>query len=177
MRIDGVRIDLVESGGDGQVLADLAEVLQDCVIGGASVGFVATPRLDEAEDLWRDALNDDSVLVWVARDDADRVIGTVQLRLARQENGAHRAEIAKLLVHRSARGRGVAVALMAVAESEAARRGRILLLLDTQTGSDAERLYARCGWQPIGVVEEYAAGPDGGLHATTFMIKPLTSAR
>jgi GNAT superfamily N-acetyltransferase len=106
-------------------------------------------------------------------DDAGAVRGCVRLDLGAPANGQHRAEVSKLLVHRSSRGAGVASALMGAAEAAAARRGRPLLLLDTQSGSPAERLYERQGWSVVGVVADYAALPDGRLAGTTIMVKRL----
>jgi ribosomal protein S18 acetylase RimI-like enzyme len=151
----------------------LAEVLADCVDGGASVGFLAPFAAEAARAWWEQALQDPDTLTWVAMDDAGTVVGCVRLQLGTPANGRHRAEISKLLVHRGARGRGVASALMRRAEEEAARRGRSLLLLDTQSGSPAERLYERQGWSVVGVVADYAALPDGRLAGTTIMVKRL----
>ncbi|MGW1138398.1 GNAT family N-acetyltransferase [Streptomyces zhihengii] len=102
-----------------------------------------------------------------------RVIGTVQLRSETSPNGTHRAEVAKLLVHRDARGRGVARLLLTAAEECARDAGRTLLLLDTQTGSAAEHLYRSAGWTPVGTVPDYAADPAGVLRPTTFFRKTL----
>ncbi|NJC73167.1 GNAT family N-acetyltransferase [Planosporangium thailandense] len=155
------------------VADQLADVLVDCVAGGASVGFLAPLGHEEARSWWRAVLPDPDTLTWVARDDRDRVIGTVRLVLATQSNGGHRAEVSKLLVHRDARGRGCATALMTALEDTAQRLGRTVLVLDTQTGSPAERLYERLGWQRVGVVDDYAATPDGRLDPTTIMTKRL----
>ena len=86
-------------------------------------------------------------------------------------NQPHRGDLKKLLVHRSARGRGLARLLMEAAEREAARRGKTLLVLDTATGSDAEAIYPRLGWEPVGVIPDYALWPEGGPCATTFFYK------
>ncbi|MFE7385173.1 GNAT family N-acetyltransferase [Streptomyces zhihengii] len=102
-----------------------------------------------------------------------RLIGTVQLRSETSPNGTHRAEVAKLLVHRDARGRGVARLLLTAAEECARDAGRTLLLLDTQTGSAAEHLYRSAGWTPVGTVPDYAADPVGVLRPTTFFHKTL----
>ncbi len=101
-----------------------------------------------------------------------RIVGTVQLKLAQFENQSHRADIAKLLVHSTARRRGVAEALMARAEDEARTFGRWLLVLDTLEGSDAERLYRRLGWRAAGSIPDYALVP-GGSAATTLFWKRL----
>ncbi len=107
---------------------------------------------------------------------ADPVVGVVQLHPAKLPNGQHRAEIAKLIVHRSARHRGVATQLMRTAEQAASSQGRWLLQLDTKTGSPAEQLYVRSGWQVLGVIPEHAVRPDGVLAPTTFLFKRLEHA-
>lgn len=175
-----VTIEQVATGDDAAVAgvaAELAEVLLDCVHGGSSVGFLADLTLAGATAWWAGALRAPDTITWVARPTgppAGPAVGVVQLKPAPMANGAHRADVNKLLVHRSARGRGVAAALMAVLEAEALRRGRWLLLLDTETGSTAERLYLRWGWQQLGVLPDHAAGPDGTLAPTTFFAKRLS---
>ena len=77
----------------------------------------------------------------------------------------------KLLVRTDERGRGLARALMAAAEAEAARRGKTVLVLDTATGSPAESIYGRLGWQRVGVIPDYALYPDGRYCGTTLFYK------
>jgi GNAT superfamily N-acetyltransferase len=157
--------------------AELASVLADCVEGGASVGFVLPFTVEDARAWWLDALAEPGALTFVARPDdgagGGRAVGVVRLHPVAKPNGSHRADVAKLLVHREARGRGVARALMDALEAEAARRGRWLLVLDTETGSPAEGLYARRGYERAGTVPAYAGVPDGTLVPTTFMWKRL----
>jgi GNAT superfamily N-acetyltransferase len=172
----GVRIRLLDADAlEPGILDGLAEVLADCVAGGASVGWVAVPEREAACDWWRGFTGDPAVSTWVAVDDAERVLGTISLVRAHCPNGSHRAEVVKLLVHRGARGRGVAPALMAALEAQAAGEGRTLLVLDTETGSLAESLYARWGWSHVGTIPEYALSPAGVLAGTTLMTKTLTS--
>src|SRR2546421_508876 len=102
----------------------------------------------------------------------DRIVGSVQLGLDMPPNQPHRADIKKLLVHRSARNHGIGAALMARAEAEAKARGRTLLVLDT-AGAEAERLYVRTGWQRVGVIPDYAMWPQGGFCDTTYFCKKL----
>jgi GNAT superfamily N-acetyltransferase len=104
-----------------------------------------------------------------------RVVGTVQLGLDTPPNQPHRADLKKMLVHRSARGRGIGAALMARVEEEARQRGRWLLVLDTVPGENGHRLYLRAGWQQTGVVPDYALFPDGRLCDTAIMWKRLES--
>jgi GNAT superfamily N-acetyltransferase len=157
----------------------LAQVLCDCVAGGASVSFMQPLSLERAEGFWR------GVAAGVARgerallvaEDADgAIVGTVQLVLAQPENQPHRADVAKMLVHRRARRLGLAAALMRAVEREAALEAKSLLVLDTVTGGDAERLYERLGWQRCGVIPDYALWPGGGLCATTVFFKALAPA-
>ena len=101
------------------------------------------------------------------------LVGTVQVILALPPNQPHRAEIAKLLVHRSARRRGIAQLLMERAEAEARAEGKTMLVLDTVTGDDAERLYERLGWTRVGVIPGYALYPDGRPCDTTVFWKSL----
>jgi GNAT superfamily N-acetyltransferase len=154
----------------------LAEVLIDCVEGGASVGFMLPLPREKAVAFWRGVANGvargERVLL-VAEDGEGHLVGTVQLVLSMPDNQQHRADVAKMLVHRKARRRGVAQRLMAAVEDAAREEGRTVLVLDTVTGSDAERLYARAGWQRVGVVPKYALMPTGEFCATTFFFKHL----
>ncbi|MEV4330497.1 GNAT family N-acetyltransferase [Streptomyces sp. NPDC049597] len=156
----------------------LAALLVDAVDDGASVGFTSALTPEQAAAWWSDlapALSDERIAAWTAHD-GDRLVGTVQLRCETSPNGRHRAEIAKLVVHRSARGRGIARRLLATAEEFARSTGRTLLMLDTQTGSTAEHLYRSAGWTPLGTVPDYAADPSGVLRPTTFFHKTLHPA-
>jgi GNAT superfamily N-acetyltransferase len=109
----------------------------------------------------------------VAEDAEGRVVGTVQMIMSLPDNQPHRGDIAKMLVHRSARRRGVAQQLMAAIDDAAREEGKTVLVLDTVTGGDAERLYERAGWQRVGSVPKYALMPDGAFCATTFFYKHL----
>jgi len=153
----------------------LADVLVDCVAGGASVSFMHPFPHDRALAFWRRIAQEvragNRALI-VAEDEAG-ICGTVQLALDVPENQPHRAELVKMLVHRRARRQGLAFALMRAAESAALECGRTLLVLDTVTGSTAERLYARLGWQRLGVVPRYALMPDGAFCDATFFYKEL----
>lgn len=156
-------------------LAQLADVLVDCVKGGASVSFMSPFSHDQALAFFRKVENSvgtgDTVLL-AARLDG-HIVGTVQLGLDTPPNQPHRADIKKLLVHRSARGRGLAAALMAQIENEARRRGRWLLVLDTVPGESGHRVYLRAGWTQTGLVPDYALFPDGRLCDTAIMWKRL----
>ena len=159
-----------------QELAELSAVTIDCVEGGASIGFLLPMTVTKAEAFWTSATASalrGERLVLVAQDAAGVILGTVSVIWAVPENQPHRAEIAKMQVHRRARRCGVGTALLAAAESAALDAGRALLVLDTVTGSDAYRLYARQGWQRCGEIPNYALWPDGRLCATTVFYKSL----
>jgi GNAT superfamily N-acetyltransferase len=156
-------------------LDGLAAVLQDCVEGGASVNYMAPFSHRDARaafDGFAAEVERGRRLLLAAFEDGE-VVGTVQVVLAFPPNQPHRGEIAKLLVRRSARRRGVAQRLMERAEEEARAEGKTLLLLDTVTGDPAERLYERMGWTKVGVVPNFALYPDGRPCATTFFYKDL----
>ena len=153
----------------------LATVLADCVAGGASVSYMAPFSHEQARDAFSAmvAEAEQSRRLIVAAFDEGRLVGTVQVILALPPNQPHRGDIAKLLVHRSARRRGVAQLLMACAEAEAVVEGKTLLVLDAVTGGDAERLYMRLGWTKVGVIPGYALFPDGRVCDTTVFWKAL----
>ncbi len=156
-------------------LDTLAAVLYDCVAGGASVGYMAPFSHAEAREAYE---------AWAAEAERGRrlvmgafvngyLVGTVQVILALMPNQPHRGEIVKLLVHRSARKRGIARLLMEGAEAEARAEGKTLLVLDAVTGGDASRLYERMGWVTVGVVPDFALYPDGRPCDTTYYWKAL----
>jgi GNAT superfamily N-acetyltransferase len=152
----------------------LAEVLIDCVHGGASVSFMRPLPLDKAAAFWRGigAQLADGRRALLIAEDARGVIGTVQLIFDLPENQPHRADLSKMLVHRRARRRGVGEALLRAAEALAREHGKRLLVLDTASG-DAERLYARAGWIRVGVIPGFALWPEGGPCDTTFFYRTL----
>jgi GNAT superfamily N-acetyltransferase len=156
-------------------LAQLADVLVDCVEGGASVSFMAPFPHDSALAFFRkvagSVASGDTVLL-AARLDG-KIVGTVQLGLDTPPNQPHRADVKKMLVQRGARGRGIGAALMAAVEEEARRHGRWLLVLDTVPGENGHRLYQRAGWTQTGLVPDYAMFPDGRLCDTAIMWKRL----
>jgi GNAT superfamily N-acetyltransferase len=154
----------------------LADVLIDCVEGGASVSFMLPLPREKAVAFWRSVaggIERGERVLLVAEDSEGQIAGTVQLVLSMPDNQQHRGDIAKMLVHRKARRRGIAQRLMAAVEDEARKEGRTVLVLDTVTGSDAERLYERAGWQRVGVIPKYALMPTGEFCATTVFFKHL----
>lgn len=162
---------------DAAVVESLTDVLLDCVEGGASVSFLQPLTRDRARAFWQHvaagvAAGDRALLVAA---DENGICGTVQLVLALPENQPHRADVAKMLVHRRARCRGLGEALMRAAEDTARACGRTLLVLDTVTGSAAERLYQRLGWVRVGEIPRYALLPAGGFCSTTVFYRDLGS--
>jgi GNAT superfamily N-acetyltransferase len=156
-------------------LDGLAAVLADCVAGGASVSYLEPFSHEQARaaiEGMAAEVEQGRRLLLAAFADGD-VVGTVQVILALPPNQPHRGEIAKLLVRRSARRRGIAQLLMKHAESEARAEGKTLLVLDTVTGDDAERLYTRLGWTRVGVIPGYALYPDRRPCDTTVFWKAL----
>ena len=158
-------------------LDGLAVVLADCVAGGASVSYMDPFSHDQARTAFEGfaAEVDQGRRLLLAAFSGGTVVGTVQVILAVPPNQPHRGEIAKLLVHRSARRQGVAELLMERAEAEARAEGKTLLNLDTVTGDDAERLYERLGYLRVGVIPGYALYPDGRVFSTTVFYKQLAS--
>ena len=157
-------------------LDGLAGVLVDCVAGGASVSYLAPFSHEQARAAFEAVaveVEQGRRLLLAAFADGD-VVGTVQVILALPPNQPHRAEIAKLLVHRSARRRGIAQLLMECAEAEARAEGKTLLVLDTVTGDAAERVYERLGWTKVGVIPGYALYPDRRPCDTTIFWKSLS---
>ena len=154
-------------------LDGLADVLVDCVTGGASVGFMLPFDQRQAADFWSGMLARSDRVVLVAEDPVvGGIVGTAQVVFAGPDNQPHRADVSKVLVHRRARRRGVGEALMRAAEAAALDAGRTLLVLDTAS-PDAYRLYQRLGWERVGDIPRFALWPDGGFVGTTFFYKDL----
>ncbi|SAK58961.1 N-acetyltransferase GCN5 [Caballeronia pedi] len=154
----------------------LADVLIDCVEGGASVSFMLPISRATAVAFWTGVAHGvarDERILLVAENVEGHLLGTVQLVIDQPENQPHRADVAKMLVARRARRQGIAGRLMTAADDAARNAGKSVLVLDTVTGGDAERLYERAGWQRVGVVPNYALMPDGTPCGTTFFHKQL----
>ncbi|HEU4428231.1 MAG TPA: GNAT family N-acetyltransferase [Myxococcota bacterium] len=153
----------------------LAEVLVDCVEGGASVSFMHALSHERAASFWRDIARDAAAgrRALLVAEDARGICGTVQLVLDLPENQPHRADLVKMLVHRRARRRGLGAELMRAAEATARACGRTLLVLDAVTGGDGARLYERLGWVRVGDIPAYALMPRGGLCSTTYYYRDL----
>jgi GNAT superfamily N-acetyltransferase len=159
-------------------IGELADVLIDCVEGGASVSFMWPLGRAEAEGFFAKAADGvergERILLAAFLD--GRLVGTVQIVTATPPNQPHRADVAKLLVHRAARGQGIASRLMQGVEHASRRAGKTVLVLDTVTGGDAERLYLRLGWNRVGVIPNYALFPNGDYCDTTVFSKQLAGA-
>ena len=160
---------------DEALLEGLADVLMDCVDGGASVSFMQPLTRERAVAFWRKVAAGVHAgeRALVVAEDGHGVCGTVQLIFDLPENQPHRADLAKMLVHRRARRRGLGAALVRAAEQVARESGKTLLVLDAVTDGDAARLYARLGWVRVGDVPNYALYPQGGFCSTTYFYRDL----
>jgi GNAT superfamily N-acetyltransferase len=158
-------------------IAQLADVLTDCVEGGASVGFMLPLPRDRATAFWRrvaDGVRAGERILMVA-EDTTGICGTVQLMVSLPDNQPHRADLMKMLVHRRARRSGLGAALIRAAEAEAKAAGKTVLVLDAVTRGDAARLYERLGWIRVGDIPNYALMPDGPFCSTTYYYRDLTA--
>jgi ribosomal protein S18 acetylase RimI-like enzyme len=169
----------LDSAAAREFLDGLASVLLDCVEGGASVSFMPPFGPLEAREFFEKVAEgvDRGERILLAAFLDGEIVGTVQIVAATPPNQPHRADIAKLLVKRSARGRGIGEALMHEVERRSLAAGRTLLVLDTASGDAAERLYTRLGWNRVGVIPKYALYPDGRWCDTTVFWKDLTAGR
>jgi GNAT superfamily N-acetyltransferase len=174
--VTGPQIARLDAATYAEALDDLSDLLVDAVEGGASVGFLRPFTHNEARAWWRTLANEvtaGELVVLVARD-GPRIAGTVQLHLVQKPNAPHRAEVAKLLVHSRYRRKGIGRMLMEALEETARRESRSLLILDTETESEAERFYAALGWTRAAVIPRWAENPAGGLRGTTIYYKELS---
>lgn len=153
----------------------LARLLHECVQADASIGWVRTPSLDAALAYWQRIAASEArgERCWWGIEQGGEMLGSAQLVTDGPENGRLRAEVCKVMVHPGARRRGAGRALMQAVEAEARTLGKRLILLDTNTGSPAQRLYESLGWEVCGVMPDYAEQADGSLGATTWMFKKL----
>ena len=177
---EGIEIRCLQTIGEREIQG-LSDVLIDCVEGGASVSFMLPMTRAKAEAYWHTiaaSMARGERMVFAAEDAVGTIVGTVQVILSQPENQPHRGDLAKMLVHRHARRRGVGTALLVAAERSALSAGKTLLVLDTANG-DAERLYTRQGWQRCGQIPDYALLPNGTPCATTifykFLFQPMSA--
>jgi GNAT superfamily N-acetyltransferase len=173
--VDQVDIRRLDGAEVREHLDGLAAVLADCVEGGASVGYMAPFSHEEARRVYETYADDvdRGRRLLLAAFAEGMLVGTVQVVFAPHPNQPHRGDVARMLVHRSARRRGIGQLLMEHAERAALAEGKTLLVLDTVTGDAAERLYERLGWTKVGVIPNYALYPDGRPCDTTFFWKSL----
>lgn len=157
---------------DDEHIAELSELLIAVVEDGASIGFLPPLERSEAAEYWANVPGP-GVLLFAAAIER-RIVGSVQLHLSAKANGAHRAEIAKLMTHPQYRRLGIGRMLMRMAEEQARQEGRSLLVLDTREGDASNRLYASVGFTPAGRIPRYARSANGELHATVFYYKELS---
>ncbi|MCE7987847.1 MAG: N-acetyltransferase [Caldilinea sp. CFX5] len=171
---DNIQVRVLETL-DERAIQGLGDVLIDCVEGGASVSFMLPMTRAKADAFWRNtaaSVARGERIVLAAEDATGMILGTATVILQQPENQPHRGDIAKMLVHRQARKKGVGAALLVAAELSALQAGKTLLVLDTAS-ADAERLYERHGWQRCGVIPAYALLPDGPPCATIIYYKFL----
>ncbi|PVB60529.1 GNAT family N-acetyltransferase [Labrenzia sp. 011] len=156
-------------------LPRLASLLKTCVEDGAGIGFILPLSQEKAQDFWQSRLpllERGEAFLMVAGE-GEEIAGVVMLMLADQDNGRHRAEVAKLMVHPRHRRKGLARKLMTAIDSLARAQDRWLLVLDTVTGDRAEKLYPACGYRKVGIIPDYAFNSHGHLDATTVFYKDL----
>ena len=160
---------------DEKQINQLADVLVDCVEGGASVSFMLPLSRESALAFWRQVAQDvvAGKRALLVAEDLHGICGTVQLVLSQPENQPHRADLAKMLVHRRVRRQGVGAGLLRAAETTAQDCGKTLLVLDTVTGAEGERLYERMDWKRVGVIPDYALMPKGEPCSTTVFYRQL----
>ncbi len=163
---------------DPRIAEGLTDILLATVQSGSSVGFMLPLSREHALSFWQNALacaaRGERILLIAEEVETNAIVGTVQLFTSMPDNQPHRADVAKMQVHPRARRQGLGAALMRAIEGAAREAGKTLLVLDTVTGSDADRLYARLGWQCVGEIPNYALWPNGGMCATTVFYRDLT---
>lgn len=152
------------------LIGDLIDLLQDAVEDGASMGFLPPLLLEKARAYWLSVFEElgQNTLILLVAESQGRVLGSIQLQPATQQNATHRAEVQKLMVHTAARRQGIGRALMKAVEAEALHLGRTLLILDTHPGDPAERLYLKQGYQLAGLIPNYALDAEGVLQSTVI---------
>jgi GNAT superfamily N-acetyltransferase len=171
-----MKVEAIEPASYDAAIAGLGALLKDAIDGGASVNFVAGVTPEQAEGWWRARaarVADGTITVFVARDDSGQIVGSTLIERSVNPNSPHRAEIGKVIVHRSVRRQGLARALMAAAEEQARSEGRWMLILDTVTGSAAAALYEALGWVTVGTIPGYALNVAGEPEAATYYYKDL----
>ena len=157
-----------------EVLA-LQALLRDAVEDGASVGYVLPVQPPDMAAFWAGTFAEvaDGSRVLLVAEDEHGIAGSAQLSFCGKPNGAHRAEVQKVLVHTRARRRGLGRDLMLALEQAARDAGRWLLVLDTESQSGGQKLYEALGYSAAGQIPDFAIGNSGGFVPTTYMYKKL----
>jgi GNAT superfamily N-acetyltransferase len=171
-----LKVEVLDPAAYDAAIEGLGALLKDAIDGGASVNFVAGVTPEETEAWWAtraERVADGTITVFVARDGDGRIVGSTLLERSVNPNSPHRAEIGKVIVHRSMRRQGLATALMQAAEDRARAEGRWMLILDTVTGSPAAALYDSLGWVTVGTIPGYALNTSGEPEAATYYYKDL----
>ena len=171
-----MKIEAIDPSSYEAAIPGLGALLKDAVDGGASVNFVSGATHEQTEGWWeaRGArVADGTITVFVARDDDGQILGSTLIERSVNPNSPHRAEIGKVIVHRSMRRRGLAKALMQAAEDQARAEGRWMLILDTVSGSAAAALYESLGWVTVGTIPAYALNVAGEPEPATYYYKDL----
>ena len=171
-----MKVEALDPSSYADAITGLGALLKDAIDGGASVNFVAGVTNEQTEGWWAaraGRVADGTITVFVARDDEGRIVGSTLLERSINPNSPHRAEIGKVIVHRSMRRQGLAKALMQAAEERARAEGRWMLILDTVTGSPAASLYESLGWVTVGTIPGYALNTAGQPEAATYYYKDL----
>ena len=173
-----LRINELKAPPSLELFAELVELLQDSVSGGASVGWNEVPSTKDARNYWTqvlEAVGRGERALFVATDD-HVCSGAIQLALPPRQNARHRGEVQKLMVHAGYRRKGIGQALLTALEKAAAARGISLLVLDVRSGDDAERLYAKMGYQFVGKIPGFLRAVDGTLEPTSIYYRRLSPA-
>ena len=171
-----MKVEVLDPAAYDAAIEGLGGLLKDAIDGGASVNFVAGVTSEQTEGWWAtraERVADGTITVFVAREGDGRIVASTLLERSVNPNSPHRAEIGKVIVHRSMRRRGLAKALMKAAEDHARAEGRWMLILDTVTGSPAASLYESLGWVTVGTIPEYALNTSGEPEAATYYYKDL----
>ncbi|MDR3007710.1 MAG: GNAT family N-acetyltransferase [Sphingobacterium sp.] len=162
------------------LITELVDLTFNIVQGGASIGFMDDLTVEQARIFWSKVLNkvkqQKTVLIVAKNSVTNQITGTVQLQIDLPSNQAHRADVAKMLVHSDFRRMGIAQKLLQQIEKIAIDLKKTLLVLDTVTDSPAYLMYQKCGWTIVGDIPNYALLPNGLPCSTTYFYKNLNNS-